>query len=87
MFETFNVPAFYVSLDATLALHSAGRSTAMVVSINSVTNVVPFYEGYSLPHAIRRLDIGMLDIADYMIKILRERGYTGIDTVLASKIV
>jgi actin-related protein len=31
MFETFNVPAFHVALQATLALYSTGRATGLVV--------------------------------------------------------
>jgi actin-related protein len=37
MFETFNVPAMYVNIQAVLSLYASGR--------------VPIYDGYALPHA------------------------------------
>ncbi|KAJ7598844.1 actin family [Mycena floridula] len=76
MFETFNSPAFYVSIQAVLSLYSSGRTTGIVMdSGDGVTHVVPIYEGFSLPHAIMRLDIAGRDITEYMVKRLGERGY------------
>ena len=77
MFETFNVPSFYVSIQAVLALYASGRTTGVVVeSGGSVTYVVPIYEGYALPHAVLRLDLGGRDVTEYMQKLLSERGYS-----------
>jgi len=81
MFESFNVPAIYVSIQAILALYAAGRTTGVVMdSGDGVTHMVPIYEGYSLPHAIQRLDIAGRDLTDYMGKILMERGYNFISS-------
>jgi actin-related protein len=58
MFETFNVPAMYVNIQAVLSRYASGCTTsAVLVSDDGVTHTVPIYEGYALPQAVLRTDL------------------------------
>merc|ERR1719422_327824 len=77
MFETFNSPAMYISIQAVLSLYASGRTTGVVFDTgDGVSHTVPIYEGYCLPHAVMRLDLAGHDLTEYMQKILMERGYS-----------
>ncbi|XP_064086544.1 actin-like [Macrobrachium nipponense] len=77
MFESFNMPAMYVCIQAVLSLYASGRTTGQVCdSGDGVSHIVPVYEGFALPHAILRLDLAGRDITNYLMKIMTERGYS-----------
>ena len=77
MFETFNTPAMYVAIQAVLSMYASGRGSAIIFeSGDGVSHTVPVYEGYTLPHAIMRLDLGGCDLTDYLMRLLAKRGYS-----------
>ncbi len=74
-FDTFNVPALYISLTACMALYASGRTTGIVTDSGAgVTNSVPIYEGYAMPHAIQKIDLAGTDLTHYLLKQLSELG-------------
>ncbi|XP_048244496.1 actin-1-like [Haliotis rufescens] len=76
LFEKFSVPGFYVSIQAVLSLYASGRGSGILLDCgDGVTHTVPIYEGYALPHAIRRINLAGRHITSYLRRILHERGY------------
>ena len=41
-----------------------------------MSHTVPVYEGYWLPHATQRMDLDGRDLTRYMMRILKEQGYS-----------
>merc|ERR1712139_455460 len=77
MFETFNARRFYVAIQAVLSLYASGRTTGVVVDCgDGVSHTVPIYEGYSMPHAIQRINLAGRDLTEWMCKILQESKIT-----------
>ncbi|KAK1865638.1 hypothetical protein I4F81_008167 [Pyropia yezoensis] len=77
MFEDFNSPAMYVAIQAVLSLYASGRTSGIVLdSGDGVTHTVPIYEGYSLPHAVLRIDLAGRDLTGYLATLLQQRGYS-----------
>jgi actin beta/gamma 1 len=76
MFETFNVPAMYIDIQAVLSLYATGRYSGCVVySGDGVTHTVPVYDGHAFPHTIVTLDLAGSDLTNNLMRILKERGY------------
>ncbi|XP_046975485.1 alpha-centractin [Nymphalis io] len=74
-FETFNVPALFLSMQAVLSLYATGRTTGVVLdSGDGVTHSVPIYEGFAMPHSIMRVDVAGRDVTRYLRLLLRKEG-------------
>lgn len=77
MFEVFNVPCLYVQQQSVLALYSSGRTTGIVLdSGEGISNTVPIYEGYAIPHAIQRINLAGRHITEYLNGMLKEKGHS-----------
>ena len=76
MFETFNVRSMYISLQAVLALYANGRTTGCVLeSGDGISHSATIYEGFVLPHAMRRVDLGGSDITTRLRNLLMTGKY------------
>ena len=75
MFETFNVPCLYVSMQPVCALYASGKTTGVVLdSGDGITHTVPIYEGFAIPSAVQRIPLAGQDLTEYLREILKERG-------------
>jgi actin-related protein len=80
-FETFQVPSFYVSIQAVLSLYASGRTTGVVYdSGDGVTHTVPVFDGFSLKHAVQRLNLAGRELTTYLGEILQEAGVSLVST-------
>ncbi|OAL75107.1 hypothetical protein A7D00_0705 [Trichophyton violaceum] len=76
LFEQFNIPALYTSIQAVLSLYASGRTTGIVLdSGDGVSHAVPVYEGFAMPSSIRRIDVAGRDVTEYLQLLLRKSGY------------
>ncbi|KAG8835965.1 Actin-2 [Serendipita sp. 399] len=75
-FDTFNVPALHLGVQAVLSLYASGRTTGIVLdSGDGVTHAVPVFEGFSMPHAVRRVDMAGRDVTEHLQLLLRKSGH------------
>jgi hypothetical protein len=75
LFETFGVPALFVSAQAILSLYASGRTTGLVLDCGAgTTSATPVFQGFALPHAIERVDLAGRDVTLHLQRLLRRAG-------------
>jgi actin-related protein len=68
MFEEIGVRGFYLANSCVMSLFSNGRTSGIVVESGfRATHIVPIFEGYMLPHASIKFDVGGQDITNYLV--------------------
>lgn len=76
MFETFDVPSFYMSKQGYLSLISTGRTTGLSCDIgDGVSQYTPVYEGYEINHSVQCINFAGREITEWLQKILYEKNY------------
>jgi actin-related protein len=71
MFETHNVQGLYIAIQAVLSLYANGRTTGTVCdSGDGVSHTVPVFEGFQIPHAVRKNLIAGRAITDHLNSLL-----------------
>lgn len=83
MFETFNVPALYIAVQAVLALCASlltkadkkqgGLTGTVIDSGDGVTHVIPVFEGYVIGSCIKHIPLAGRDITNFIVQMLRDR--------------
>jgi len=74
-FEKLNVPALYVADQAILALYASGKTNGVVLDCgHGVTHCVPVFKGFSIPHAITRMDIAGENVTEQLNRLLMKEG-------------
>jgi len=65
MFETLRAKSLAIFNSAVLSLFSTGRTRGLVVeSGEGLTQAVPIFEGYAIPHAIFKMEVAGRDITE-----------------------
>lgn len=75
-FETFNVPALFISMQAVLSLYASGRTSGVVLDCgDGVTHAVPIHEGFAMSHSIMRVDVAGRDVTRHLQLLLRKENH------------
>ena len=75
IFDSFHVVNFYSAISGVLALYASGKTTGIVLeSGEGVTHSIPVFEGYSIPYASIKLNMGGQDITKYFMSLFEEQG-------------
>ena len=60
-----------------LSLYASGRKTGIVFESGAdISQIVPIHEGIAIKNGITNLDIGGFDLTIYLMKILKQKGFS-----------
>ncbi|KAM6097735.1 LOW QUALITY PROTEIN: actin-related protein T2-like [Theristicus caerulescens] len=76
MFESFQVPALFVTLQALAALYACACTTALVLDSGDGVTITIVYKGHYLLHGITRLDFAGRAVTKYLARLLLETGHS-----------
>ena len=75
MLETFYASGLFIPNTCILPLYSAAKFNGMIAdSGEGVIQWVPVFDGFSIKHAVRSLNLRGRDLTEYMEKYLEEIG-------------
>lgn len=78
MFETFSVPAFYVSQTGPLALNYLDKSNGIVIDCGSeVSHIMPVFNRKLVRNAIKSIPLGGKDVTNYLMKLAGDYSSSG----------
>lgn len=65
----------YVAIQAVMSLYAAGRTTGLVVDAgDGVSHTVPVFEGFTIGHAVEKMEIAGRVLTQFLQKLLLEMG-------------
>jgi len=77
LFDSFHVPALFLQSQAALSLSATSRSTGVVLELGEgFCHCVPIFQGFTLPHAVTRVNVGGKQLSERMGDLLLDRGCT-----------
>jgi actin-related protein 2 len=77
MFEKYGVPHVQSAVQGVLSLFSNGLTTGVSVECGEgVTHCTPVFDGYGIPKANRRVDLGGRNITEFLVRLMQRRGYS-----------
>ncbi|KAK8893376.1 hypothetical protein M9Y10_021793 [Tritrichomonas musculus] len=66
MFETFNVPSFFLEIQANLSIYSTGRVQGIVFESGAeASNIVPIEKGHSISKGINTFNLAGSEVLEY----------------------
>jgi len=73
--EKLQTAGVSLQVQGVLSLYSYGNITGTVCEIgDGVTHTIPVFDGFCLPHAVNRMDVGGRDCTSYLQKTLMDEG-------------